>query len=215
MRRTVLPLAIAALALCAGPALPERDPDGPLETLIRERAALLGSAPIAGPAQAQRRAQRARPAALVALVDRWADRFGVPREVARFHVDHESGWLVRARNAKSTATGLFQPVRASHAAIIGRDPIGFSVAEHIALASDPEENVKVGLAHIRACMDFMPGASAAALWRRCHVAGHRAVGGDIRVARAYFARVVGSGSPGWLSIGSVAMPWAKRDGGAS
>jgi hypothetical protein len=97
---------------------------------------------------------------------------------------------------------------ARSAAIIGRDPRGFSAAEHVSLASRAERNVQVGLAHVRACMDFMPHADAAALWRRCHVAGHAKVGGDIRRARAHFVRVVGSHpSPGWIATGS-AVPWS-------
>lgn len=205
MIRTII--ALAGLCLAAAPAIPEHDPDSAREVYLRERFALLAPAVVSGPAPARKARRVAPPPALAAIVDRWADRFGVPRDIARFHVAHESSWNVRARNPRSSATGLFQPVRASQAAILGRDQRDFTTAEHVALARDPELNAQIGLAHIRACMDFMPNATAAALWRRCHVAGHAAVGGDIRRARAHFARVVGAGpAAGWVALGS-AVPW--------
>lgn len=124
---------------------------------------------------------------IVAMVDRMADRFGVPREIARFHVDRESGWRVTAKNPASTATGLFQPVRGSQAAIIGRP---LTKAEHRALAVNPEHNAAVGLAHIRACLDARPNWTAERLWRGCHIKGHAAVGTSIQAAREHYARVV-------------------------
>jgi len=150
----------------------------------------------------------------VAMVDTMADRFGVPRAVARLHVDRESGWNVAAKNPASTATGLFQPIRGSHAAIIGRP---LSHEEHRALAVRPEHNAAVGLAHIRACMDAMPRASAERLWRGCHVKGHAAAGTSIAAARAHYARVVeGTAFPRTVnayappvgSIGTAIMPAA-------
>jgi hypothetical protein len=125
--------------------------------------------------------------AIRAAVYREADRFGVPRHVVDEHVRRESGWNVYAANPSSTARGLFQLVRGSHAEIIGR-PLSYQ--EHRRMAFDPTHNARLGLAHIRACMDAMPGASAERLWRRCHVQGHAAVGTSIKAARDYYARVV-------------------------
>jgi Transglycosylase SLT domain len=124
---------------------------------------------------------------LAALADKVADRFGVPRDTVRFHVMQESGWNPFAKNPSSSATGLTQPIIGSHSTIVGKK---LTKEEHRALARDPEHNLNVGVAHIRACMDAMPGASARALWKRCHVAGHANVGTSIHAARAHYARVV-------------------------
>lgn len=139
--------------------------------------------------------------AILAMVDKVADENGIPRSIMRFHVQKESGYDPRARNPKSTATGLLQLIKGSHEVIAGRI---LTREEHFRLAMNPEYNLRLGAAHIRECMSHMPGASAQALWKNCHVRGHRSVGGDIRVAATYFK----PDSQGWLAKGSVAVPWA-------
>jgi hypothetical protein len=197
MRRASF-LAAGALALLAAtPAIPERSDVDMYATL---RPSILSPAPV----MLQRFNARGD---IVALVDKVADQTGVPRHVLHEHVKRESGYQPSARNPKSTAKGLTQPVRCSHAVIIGRDCRTFTKSEHFRLASDPSHNLRVGAAHIRACMALMPGASARELWRNCHVKGHGAVGGNIQMAAAYFKPNAG----GWLTQGSVAMPWANND----
>lgn len=152
----------------------------------------------------RRRAVRARyepDPAILAMVDKVADESGIPRSIMRFHVQKESGYDPRARNPKSTATGLLQLIKGSHEVIAGRI---LTKEEHFRLAMNPEYNLRLGAAHIKECMAHMPGASADTLWRKCHVRGHRSVGGDIRVAATYFK----PDSQGWLAKGSVAVPWA-------
>jgi hypothetical protein len=201
---------IIGAALAAVPMAPLADGGPDMYAVFRSE--------ITSPVSVASRQMRTRTAdpTLVSIVDREADRFGVPRDVARFHVARESSWNPSARNPASTAKGLMQPVRGSHAAIIGR---ALDTRQHLRLAADASHNAAVGMAHIRACMDFMPGASAAALWRRCHVAGHGNVGGSIRRAREHYARVVEN--RGWLAAGSVALPadmsaWSSfRSGGGA
>lgn len=136
-----------------------------------------------------------------ALVSKIADETGISRETMHYIVKRESGYRADARNPKSTATGLLQLIRGSHAAIIGRE---LSKAEHHRLASNAEYNLRVGAAHIKACKQLMPNASADAIWRRCHIRGHAAVGGRIEMAAAHYS----PDSSGWLARGSVAVPWA-------
>lgn len=134
-----------------------------------------------------RRGARKADAATREAVYREGERFGVSRAETDYHMARESGWTVAATNPTSTARGLFQPIRGSHAAIIGRP---LSYAEHRRLAFDPIHNARVGFAHIRACKDAMPGASPHRLWRECHVKGHANVGTSIHAARAHYQRVV-------------------------
>jgi len=120
-------------------------------------------------------------------------------------IQQESGGNARARNPASTATGLGQFIRGTHAAILGRP---LTLAEHVSLASVPEHNAALTAAHLRACMDRMPGASPAAVWRGCHYYGLANVGSRTEHARAYFR----TDNNGWLERGSVAMPWARGEG---
>lgn len=139
---------------------------------------------------------------IVAMVDRAADRSGLPRYVMHDHVKKESGYRPNARNPKSTAKGLLQVLHGSHEAIVGRR---MSRAEHFRLMADPDYALRVGAAHMKACAELMPGASSHALWRRCHVAGHGAVGGSIRQAAAHYS----ADTSGWLQRGTVALPWGS------
>jgi hypothetical protein len=124
---------------------------------------------------------------VVALVDKAAHDFGVRKELADFTVKRESGWNVAAANRASTARGLFQVIRGTHADIIGRP---LSYAEHRALSFDAKHHVNVGMAHLRMCQDAMPGASAARIWKQCHHDGPAAAGTRMEAARAHYARVV-------------------------
>lgn len=157
----------------------------------------------ARPVSTWTRSRRADPA-VVALVDTVADQAGLSRAVMHDHVRRESGYRPEARNPKSTAKGLLQVLHGSHEAIVQRR---MSRAEHFRLMADPGYALRVGAAHMKACADLMPGASAHALWRNCHVRGHGAVGGNIRMAAAHFT----PDSGGWLARGSVAAPWANTD----
>lgn len=122
---------------------------------------------------------------ILRLITRQARLVGVPVEIALDHARRESGYRCAARNPRSSATGLFQLIDGSAAAIAGR---AVSRAERM----DCALGARLGLAHIRACMDLMPGASSLALWRRCHVGGHARVGGNIHHAAKYFHAVTGS-----------------------
>lgn len=139
---------------------------------------------------------------LVKLAMRIADESGIPRNVMHYHIMRESGYNPRARNPKSTATGLLQLIKGSHEIIAGRR---LTKQEHFRLAKNPEYNLRLGAAHIKACMQLLPGASANTLWKRCHVAGHAKVGGRIEIAASYFQ----TDKNGWLSRGTVAMPWSS------
>lgn len=138
---------------------------------------------------------------LVNLAMQIADETGIPRDVMNYHIVRESGYNPNARNPKSTATGMLQLIKGSHEVIAGRI---LTREEHFRLAKDPEYNLRLGAAHIRGCMQLMPGASANALWKKCHMAGHKNVGGDIRMAASYFK----TDQNGWLSRGTIAMPWS-------
>lgn len=195
---------IAFLAILVTPMHAEGDPQGAREVFLAEVHALGSNKPIAEVAINKRRHINSRYApdpTILAMVDRVADESGIPRSIMRFHVQKESDYNPRARNPKSTATGLLQLIKGSHEVIAGRM---LTREEHFRLAVDPEYNLRLGAAHIKACMQVMPGATAEAMWRRCHVRGHRNVGGDIRVARSYFK----PDSQGWLARGSVAVPWS-------
>jgi hypothetical protein len=121
------------------------------------------------------------------MADATADRCGVPRHHVRFTVLNESGWNPFAKNPKSTATGLTQPIIGSHSAIVGKQ---LTREEHRKLAHDPQHNLNVGVAHISACYKARPNWTAKQLWWNCHVQGHAAAGTSIQVARAEYARVV-------------------------
>lgn len=201
--RSLIILAGCAFAL---PAMPEGGDPQSARAFITEQAAIFSARPTEQVAVARRRPVRGSygpDPTIVALVDRAADRAGVPREIARFHVARESGFRPDARNPRSTATGLLQVIHGSHEAIVGRR---MSRAEHFALMRQPDYAMRVGLAHVRACMDRLPGASAHRLWTGCHIKGHAAVGGRIEMARLHFQ----PDAAGWLNRGSVAMPWAER-----
>jgi len=205
MRR--LGVIVLGAALLAVPATSESDPQS-ARAFILEEATRFSPQPTAQLAVDRRRPLRASYApdpTIVALVDKVADETGIPRAVMRFHVARESGFRPAARNPKSTATGMLQLIRGSHAAIIGRE---LTKDEHCRRASDPAHNLRVGAAHIKGCMALMPGASADRLWKGCHIRGHAAAGGRIEIA----ARMYRPDAQGWLSRGSVAMPWAMAEG---
>lgn len=124
---------------------------------------------------------------IVAMVDKARQDFGVRRDVVDYAVKRESGWDVAAANPASTARGLFQVIRGTHAEIIGR-PLTY--AEHRALSFNPRHHVNVGMAHLRMCQDAMPGASAHRIWKGCHHDGPAAAGTTMKAARAHYARVV-------------------------
>ena len=149
------------------------------------------------------RARYAPDPSIVKLAMNIADETGIRRDVMHDHIVRESGYNPNARNPKSTATGLLQLIKGSHEAIAGRL---LTKEEHFRLAKNPEYNLRLGAAHIKACMELMPGASSYNLWKKCHVQGHRNVGGDIRTAASYFK----TDKNGWLSRGTIAMPWSNR-----
>jgi hypothetical protein len=124
---------------------------------------------------------------VVALVERSARDFGVRKDVVDYTLKRESGWQVAAANPASTARGLFQVIRGTHAEIVGRP---LSYAEHRALSFNPKHHVNVGMAHLRMCQDAMPGASAHRIWKGCHHDGPAAAGTTMKAARAHYARVV-------------------------
>lgn len=207
MIRPALILAVLAIPTAA---TTENDPQaGPIQH--REYAALMAPVTVAANrATAMRQPNARRPArqmqeANYQIAIRAGERIGVPANVTAFILDKESGGRADARNPKSTATGLGQIIKGTHEAIIGRR---LTMGEHVALARDPEHNARLTAAHIRACIDLMPGADAAAIWRRCHYRGHASVGGRVEMARAYFR----PDANGWLDRGTVAMPWAVERG---
>jgi len=175
---------IAALAV-ATPAVTENDPiAGPMAH--REAVALFDPVTVAGNRRhAMREPSRHRPVSQLAeanyqIAVRAGLRVGVPESHTRFVVRVESGGNAKARNPASTATGLGQFIRGTHAAIIGRP---LTLAEHVSLASVPEHNAALTAAHLRACMDSMLGAGAAPVWRNCHSYGLANDGGCIERAR--------------------------------
>jgi soluble lytic murein transglycosylase-like protein len=141
---------------------------------------------------------------IVAMVDREADRTGLPRTVMHDHVRRESGYVAHARNPKSTAKGLLQVLHGSHEAIVGRR---MSRAEHFRLMADPAYALRVGAAHMKACQQLV-GNDARRLYA-CHYHGHGKFGGRIQMAAVHFQ----PDSSGWLAQGSVALPWAGQGGG--
>ena len=124
---------------------------------------------------------------VVALVDKAARDFGVRKDLVDYTLKRESGWHVAAANPTSSARGLFQVIRGTHAEIVGRP---LTQAEHRAMSFNPKHHVNVGMAHLRMCQDAMPGASAHRIWKGCHHDGPAAAGTTMRVARAHYARVV-------------------------
>lgn len=125
------------------------------------------------------------------LVDAVSDQYGLPRSLVHEHIRRESSYVVLARNPSSTAKGLTQVVRCSHAAIISRDCRSFSKGEHLRTASNARHNLQVGLAHIAAAHEAQPHWSARDLWRKCHVAGLANCGTSLDRAAQLYARTVG------------------------
>jgi hypothetical protein len=202
-------LIVGAAVMAAPAASDSTSSNSAREWTVDNRVAVFSSLPIAQAPPLRRHGVRGSygpDPTVLAMIHRIADESGIPRETMLFHVKHESGFRPDAKNRRSTATGFLQLIRGSHAAIIGR---ALTKAEHAVLARKPEHNLRVGAAHIRACMELMPGASAVQLWKRCHIRGHAAVGGRIEMA----ARFYRPDSQGWLARGSVAMPWSQQERG--
>jgi hypothetical protein len=183
-------LIIAALAIST-PAVTEPDSQS-ARAFQQEQAGYLSPVTLAMDRRhAAREPNRGRPVSQLAeanyqIAVRAGNRIGVPESYTRFVVAKESGGNAAARNPASTATGLGQFIRGTHAAIIGRP---LTLAEHVSLASVPEHNAALTAAHLRACLDAMPGASPAALWRNCHYYGLANVGGSIDRARSHYASI--------------------------
>lgn len=200
-------LALLVSLFATSVAYTEADPQGARQVYLAEMHALGAKTQMANVSTEKvRRVVRASYAPdpkLYAMAKRVASEVGVPMEVVSFHIMKESGWRADARNPKSTATGLLQLIKGSHEAISGQL---LTKEEHFRLARDPERNLRLGVAHIKACMELMPGASADRLWRSCHVKGHAAAGGRIEMATAYYK----TDQNGWLARGSVAMPWSNN-----
>lgn len=203
MRPFILGPLTVAVVLLAAPAVPEEDSQS-ARAFITEQAALLVNEPTSGVYTSRVRPVRGSyaPPALASLAQRLSKEAGVSYETVAYIVQRESGWDPRARNPKSTATGLLQLIRGSHIAISGQF---MTKEEHFRMASDPERNLRVGIAHIKECMVNMPGANADSIWRRCHIRGHAAVGGRIQNAALHYKPK--TDSSGWLARGSVALPW--------
>lgn len=185
-------LIIAALVI-ATPAITEPDPQS-ARAFQEEQAGFLSPVTLAMDRRhAAREPNRNRPISQLAeanfqIAVRAGNRVGVPESYTRFVVAKESGGNAAARNPASTATGLGQFIRGTHAAIIGRP---LTLAEHVSLASVPEHNAALTAAHLRACLDAMPGASPAVVWKSCHYQGLGNVGGSIDRARAHYAAIAG------------------------
>jgi len=77
----------------------------------------------------------AQPAALGALADRWAEHFGVPRELVRAVIEAEANWNPRAVSPAG-AVGLMQLMPNTAAA--------FRVGNRF----DPAENIRGGVAYL-------------------------------------------------------------------
>ena len=195
MKHLLLPMVTAALLVTA-PAV--SDGGNTLYALIdyNTRQATFQKQPV--------RQWRGPDPSIVAMVDREADRTGLPRTVMHDHVRRESGYIANARNPKSTAKGLLQVLHGSHEAIVGRR---MSRAEHFRLMADPAYALRVGAAHMKACQQLV-GNDARRLYA-CHYHGHGKFGGRIQMAAAHFQ----PDSSGWLAQGSVALPWAGQGGG--
>ena len=86
----------------------------------------------------------AQPAALVALVDRWAEHFGVPSELVRAVIEAESNWNPRAASPAG-AVGLMQLMPDTAAA--------FRVGNRF----DPAENIRGGVAYLAFLMEQCGG----------------------------------------------------------
>lgn len=205
MRRLVFIVALSALSV---PALPDVTNSNSAREWVVDGPAVFSAARLERNAVDRRRPVRGSygpDPTILALVDRVASEIGIPTSVMREHVRRESGFRPAARNPRSSATGLLQVVKGSHEAIIGRK---LTMAEHVRLSSDPEHSLRVGAAHMRACMGLMPGASPAKLYG-CHYHGHARFGGRIEMAAAFYR----PDRNGWLARGSVAMPWSREDRG--
>jgi hypothetical protein len=192
---------IITLSLCMPTILNAERSDVDMYATIRHNATL---SVVTGPTSITHRRSNQIDPRLYARVTHAAYAHGIPKDVMHYHVKRESSYNPRARNPRSTATGLLQVVKGSHEAIIGRR---LSLQEHISLMSDVDHGLSVGAAHIRGCMQLMPNASPHALWKRCHYYGHGNVGGSIQIASAHYQK---PSSSGWLQTGSVAVPWSRE-----
>jgi soluble lytic murein transglycosylase-like protein len=86
----------------------------------------------------------AQPPALVALADRWAEHFGVPRELVWAVIEAESNWNPRAVSPAG-ALGLMQLMPDTAAA--------FRVGNRF----DPTENIRGGVAYLAFLMEQCGG----------------------------------------------------------
>ena len=86
----------------------------------------------------------AQTSALVALADRWAEHFGVPRELVRAVIEAESNWNPRAVSPVG-AVGLMQLMPNTAAA--------FRVGNRF----DPAENIRGGVAYLAFLMEQCGG----------------------------------------------------------
>lgn len=77
----------------------------------------------------------AQPAALVDLADRWAEHFGVPRELVRAVIEAESNWNPRAVS-RAGAVGLMQ--------LMPDTAVAFRIGNRF----DPAENIRGGVAYL-------------------------------------------------------------------
>ncbi len=82
--------------------------------------------------------------ALVALADRWAEHFGVPRELVRAVIEAESNWNPRAVSPAG-AVGLMQLMPGTAAAFRVRNRF------------DPAENIRGGVAYLAFLIDECGG----------------------------------------------------------
>ena len=86
----------------------------------------------------------AQPAALVALADRWAEHFGVSRELVRAVIEAESNWNPRAVSSAG-AVGLMQLMPDTAAAFRVRNRF------------DPAESIRGGVAYLAFLMEQCGG----------------------------------------------------------
>lgn len=86
----------------------------------------------------------AQTSALVALADRWAEHFGVPRELVRAVIEAESNWNARAVSPAG-AVGLMQ--------LMPNTAATFRVGNRL----DPAENIRGGVAYLAFLMEQCGG----------------------------------------------------------
>jgi hypothetical protein len=110
-------------------------------------------------------------AALEPVFDRWADHFGVPRDLLKALAWVESGWDNDTRSSSGgLGIGRLQPLRARY------------LAEHIAgMALDPEvpvDNIALTAAQLRVLLDEMPDVRSAVAAHRQGITDTRLSGVD-------------------------------------